>query len=1046
MSAKTMQAGTQHSRRVEQLSSDASTEPPDTSSIQTKNTHIFGRYAADGVLAWGGDVNLGRRQHYRTRQLGEASILPISELSAADLTVINLECVISTLGEQGAPKGEGGPYYYRARPEMARILMAAGVDLVTVANNHSGDYGAEALLQQKAILKAAGIDQVGSGQHRDEAFEPVFLEAGNVKVAIFSIDATQHRFAAGSAQPGIAYLPLNQPQRWYKELQPRIKQAKSSADLAIVAVHWGANGLETPDAQEVATGHALIDAGADAVLGASAHCLQGIEVYRNRPIIHDAGDLLFDAMRQRPADGGIFQLGLTCRGVSWIRFIPLAVGFGKSRRLMGAPASAVITRYAERCKALGTQLKCEQNDAYLILQAVKEQHELKHQKEVSRQYRPEALIAYQAQRPGLANDVPRECRIKPVTLNGLTLLGLRVTPSSLSKRSMLWVETWWTSMQQPDEPLRLDYRAVPWEDTRKPYWGRGMDHDPCDWMQPSNEWKPAHIYRDFYGLRPPPMKQLVNGPHQLEIRVLGEQSVSKVYRHPTLINVDIAALEPPIHTSYRTRFSTASLYSSGEGTWNAAQIANITGGRWLVAPPKGWYVNSIVAASSHLNMVPTPTLYVAHTHHDRARHEQYSNLKRADSNPWDSHSRLPSLHDRLAGAIVARPIGGLPDDFPVLQVNDSFQALLEIGIANRSRLSCPVVAVTGSAGKTSTVDMISTVFGNFMSTHATYGNYNSRCGMLISLASASPSTSLVVLEAAVTAINSPDGFHIKQVAPDIAIITNIGTSHLKEGQTTLDTARRKSNIFQRMSRGKTAIICRDSDHYEYMADRAKRAGLNLITYGENPCSDIFLQDYDLKRKSVKARTPGGIFSYRLSAPGRHMALNSLVCLALSYSLKLPLEKLLTGFSKTSPSDGRGQVIEVTWKGKRLRIIDESYNANPLSMRAALELMAAYSDAGRNILILGEMLEQGSEAETYHDALLPSILACRPARVHLIGALMSRLEAPLTSHGIECTAHATRQGAWPAITHDLQDTDNLLFKGSNSVGLHALVRQLCTDDE
>src|SRR5690554_2329657 len=112
--------------------------------------------------------------------------------------------------------------------ELSLTLMAAGVDLVTVANNHSGDYGAEALLQQKAILKAAGIDQVGSGQHRDEAFEPVFLEAGNVKVAIFSIDATQHRFAAGSAQPGIAYLPLNQPQRWYKELQPRIKRKRST--------------------------------------------------------------------------------------------------------------------------------------------------------------------------------------------------------------------------------------------------------------------------------------------------------------------------------------------------------------------------------------------------------------------------------------------------------------------------------------------------------------------------------------------------------------------------------------------------------------------------------------------------------------------------------------------------------------------------------------------------------------------------------------------------------------------------------------------------
>jgi hypothetical protein len=189
------------------------------------------------LVCWGGDVNLGRRQHYRLAELGVGGVLDVPQLEKSELRIINLECVVSTLGEQGVIKGEGGPYYYRARPETLEILTHAGISVVATANNHSGDYGPQALLQQQTFLEAVGISSVGTGKNWDAAIKPVIKNAGEIAVAVFSLDATQSRFAASSDQPGAAYLPLNNAQSWFEVLQPKISEARKQADVVLVAVH-----------------------------------------------------------------------------------------------------------------------------------------------------------------------------------------------------------------------------------------------------------------------------------------------------------------------------------------------------------------------------------------------------------------------------------------------------------------------------------------------------------------------------------------------------------------------------------------------------------------------------------------------------------------------------------------------------------------------------------------------------------------------------------------------------------------------------------------
>ncbi|WP_395320213.1 CapA family protein [Variovorax sp. UC74_104] len=313
---------------------------------------------ATGTVAWGGDVNLSRRQHYRLKDLGGAHRMlgDIAALREADLRIVNLECVVATVGEQGVDKDETGPYYYRARPEMLTVLTEAGIGMVATANNHSGDYGPEALMEQHALLQVAGIAQAGTGRTLEAALRPAFRRAGGVRVALFSLDATQPSFAATATRAGAAWLPLEDPAAWTATLAPRIEAARREADVVLVAVHWGANLETEPSPAEIAVGHAIVDAGADAVLGTSAHVLQGIEIHKGRPILHDAGDLLFDSVRNDFADSGVFTLKLSARGVEEVRFTPVGVGFGFSRQLEGDEARALSERFAAQCLALGTRI------------------------------------------------------------------------------------------------------------------------------------------------------------------------------------------------------------------------------------------------------------------------------------------------------------------------------------------------------------------------------------------------------------------------------------------------------------------------------------------------------------------------------------------------------------------------------------------------------------------------------------------------------------------------------------------------------------------
>lgn len=999
------------------------------------------------TVAWGGDVNIGRRFHYAfTEMQGKDALAAIAPLRDADLTIINLECVVALAGACGIEKNERASYYYRARPETLQTLLNGGVDLVATANNHSGDYGPEALLEQAGWLDSAGIGHAGSGATLEEALQPVLRSVGDLTIALFSLDATQASFAADDETAGHAYLPLNNPQRWREVLEPRIAEARQHANIVLVAIHWGANRRPAPDQFEIKVGHAVIDAGADAILGASAHCLQAIEIYKNRPIIHDAGDLLFDAIRRDDKDSGIFTLTLDHSGVKQVVFTPLLVEFCQTTQLQGDEAQQATRRFVQKCASLGTVLQ-EAADGCGFL----ELNPPMRSKRILPKIVPKQATILTAAAPKpewIAEEVPEAARLaQPVRLGPLELLGVTLSPSTLDKQGLFFVESYWRLAEPTDVNWRIDFSAQSPELRSFGRWGVSCDHDPCDWMWPTSRWSENVIYRDFYNLRPPTITRWKDVQLQLSVGLKANAEHIAPVKLPVEARLVLSPKEafavlranpPKYHVPQKDKIAPLP-----QILWTAQQIEQITGGRWLTKPPKHWYVGSISHKSNMImhDDMPEPRFYVATDKRLVARHELYSDL---GGKHWDSHSKLLSIQDKLNGGMVVENVAGLDPAFPLLKLEDPLNGLMQLGVAGRERLQGHVVAITGSAGKTSLASMLSQSMAVDMQVRSNAAtNYNSRVGLLHLLANTPPTTDLVVMEVAVSAINAPNFQNIKLVRPDIAIITNIAPSHLPAGKGLDYIAQRKANIFRGVAKGGWAVIYRETAYFDYICQFATQFGLQIMTYGEGKDADIRLDNYDHNSGMVHAQLLNGqSILTQLAAKGKHMAINSLACLAVRKILGGSLDDYLPSLSLFEAEPGRGQTSVVRYQDKTITVIDESYNANPLSMHMSLSLMENVS--ARKVLVLGDMLELGDNAQQYHLDLVELVLKLQPDCVLSCGKLMQRFHATMQERN-----SGSMHGKWfensKALMADidrwLQDGDRILIKGSNSIGLGALVGQL-----
>jgi poly-gamma-glutamate synthesis protein (capsule biosynthesis protein) len=249
-------------------------------------------------------------------------------LAAADLAVGNLECPIATLGEPNPNK----PYVFRAEPRAIEVLKGR-FQALSVANNHSGDWGQAAFLETLDRLAEAGIAPVGGGRNLAEAHRPLRVEQGGLSIAILAYNEFKPRaFEAGPTWPGIA---------WSEDSQvlADIRAARAAgADLVIPFMHWGWEREPEPSARQRRLARAMIDAGADAVVGAHPHCVQGAELYRGRPIVYSLGNFVFDGFEdERLRTGWLLRLQLDRDGVlAWDTIAARADDSGSPHPIPGA--------------------------------------------------------------------------------------------------------------------------------------------------------------------------------------------------------------------------------------------------------------------------------------------------------------------------------------------------------------------------------------------------------------------------------------------------------------------------------------------------------------------------------------------------------------------------------------------------------------------------------------------------------------------------------------------------------------------------------------
>ncbi|MBY6166548.1 UDP-N-acetylmuramoyl-tripeptide--D-alanyl-D-alanine ligase [Pseudooceanicola nitratireducens] len=370
----------------------------------------------------------------------------------------------------------------------------------------------------------------------------------------------------------------------------------------------------------------------------------------------------------------------------------------------------------------------------------------------------------------------------------------------------------------------------------------------------------------------------------------------------------------------------------------------------------------------------------------------------------DGHDFVAQALDKGAGAaLVSRIPDGVPADAPLLIVPDVLPGLEALGRAARARIDGKVVAVTGSVGKTSTKEMLRTVLGGQARVHAAEASYNNHWGVPLTLARMPRDTEIAVIE---IGMNHPGEIApLSRLArPHVAMITTVGTAHLEAFDNIEGIAREKASIFAGLMPEGWAVVNGDLPTTPILTAAAKDVGAKILTFGEAPANHHRLMNVEIVDQSTvaEARIWRAPALFRLSAAGRHYALNALGVLAVVRALGLDRALACTDLAQWAPPAGRGMreriLLDRVDDHLAFELIDDAFNANPVSMAASLEVIAAAKPQnnlgrkaqGRRIAILGEMLELGPDEIAMHAGLADLPAMARLDVVHCVGDRMQAL--------------------------------------------------------
>lgn len=393
---------------------------------------------------------------------------------------------------------------------------------------------------------------------------------------------------------------------------------------------------------------------------------------------------------------------------------------------------------------------------------------------------------------------------------------------------------------------------------------------------------------------------------------------------------------------------------------------------------------------------------------------------------FDAHDFLPmAAASGCAGAVVSRA----PEawDRGLVVVPDTLVALQDLASSVRAQFRGPVVGLTGSAGKTSTRVMVASCLQALGRVHATGGNLNNHVGLPLTLLATPPDADALVLELGMN--------HLGEIAalaaickPVVRLITNVGAAHVEGCGSVEGVARAKQELFDTARPGDTLVVNLDDP---YVAAMPIAEGTRVVTFGTRPGADVQLTDavVDGTRLQTRLRIEctAGVVRATLGVPGLHLGTNACAAVAVALALHVPVEGLGEALSSFQPEGMRNRVVRIAGAA----VLDDAYNANPVSVSAALRTLAAMG--GRRTAVLGDMLELGAEEGPAHAGVLAEAKALGIERVMVCGERMARAAGEI--------AEVYEDPERLADALDLREGDSVLVKGSRGARMERVLDRL-----
>ena len=381
---------------------------------------------------------------------------------------------------------------------------------------------------------------------------------------------------------------------------------------------------------------------------------------------------------------------------------------------------------------------------------------------------------------------------------------------------------------------------------------------------------------------------------------------------------------------------------------------------------------------------------------------------------------------------------------PMIVVPDVLQALTDLGCAARDRTAARIIAVTGSVGKTTSKEMLRQALSPSGDVHASVASFNNHWGVPLTLARMPETTDYGVFE---IGMNHPGEIRplVAMVRPHIAMVTTIAPAHLGNFRDLEEIAAAKAEIFEGVVPGGHAILNRDNEQYAFLERAAQAAGVSHVHgFGADPQAEFRLLDFVSGPEGglLRAAVGGQTLEVPMGAPGRHIAENAVAVLGAVHLAGGDIEKAMAGLATMQAEKGRGRRYRLAKGGGWFTLIDESYNANPASMRAAIALLADAEPQGngRRIAVLGDMLEMGEHSPAVHAGLAEPLVSAGIGTVWLGGPDMAALRDALPE-GIETEYRETADALAAHALEAVQPGDVLVVKSSKGTGFSRIVSAL-----